>query len=70
MTQNIAAQYAQHAQSIVHGQHPAPRRALLIEYDAAGNPTVHTFGFAGCGDREAIDVLADVMKTLNAAASN
>ena len=70
MIENIAAQYAEHASAIVHGRHPPPRHAVLIEYDQTGMPTVHPFALSSCGYREAIDVLLDVMKTLNAAASN
>lgn len=67
---DIANQYRHHAAMVADGERRRPNRALLIEFDAIGVPTLMQFGPAYGSNREAIACLLDAVGILNADAAN
>lgn len=67
---DLPGEYRMHAQLVSDGARTRPARALLVEFDAAGVPSLYQFGPAFPSNREAISTLLDACKTLNAEASN
>lgn len=74
---DVPAQYRLHADRISNAELARPACSLLVEFDAAGEPVVYTFGMGNSGMRELVGVLSDGMgalavavKRINAQASN
>jgi hypothetical protein len=67
---DVASQYREHAALVADGNRPRPTRALLMEFDATGNPRIYTFGPDFSRNRDAISALLGALTILNANASN
>lgn len=66
---DLAAQYRYHAQLVADGERPKAARAVLIEFDEQGVPTMRLFGSYYTTQREAIHDLLEAVQSLNAEAS-
>lgn len=66
---DVVGQLRWHAQQVADGTLSRPYRAVLIEFDEAGNPSMTSFGPPYTSQREVVAELLAAAQTLNAEAS-
>lgn len=66
---DVVSELRAHTAMVADGERPRAARALLLEFDAAGAPTIYQFGSFG-SNRDAIAMLLRSLTILNAKAGN